>query len=178
MHRPRRTIGWYTANALAWLYLSIAIFIPTLCEIASPIPDASHLNFAEGRLVLQPVGHRGDELTGLFKNGKLTLFACNSSWFGFRECLWKADLRHLVGKKTQIWSYTHWLMPFWSEQRVVRLVVAGQEVITDATTRQDRNRQLMLYLGASALLSLGTLLLQKMADHLVEQYHSNKKENS
>lgn len=123
-----------------WLLIPIYILVialPIYYEWKAVIPPTENLQIAEGELIYKLSGGKRGTLIGLKTPDGARFFTCRKGLFGSRHDCWTRDFKRtnaLEGKPAVVWWFKQSVYPFVTQDRLVRLVVDGKEVLSREIT--------------------------------------------
>jgi len=124
-----------------WLIPLVYIFlvlIPDWYELRTTIPSFENLRETQGAFFYKHVGKRGD-LIGIKTELGDKLFTCrlNLTFGNNHDCLSPLiDLNQLTGKSATVWSFEQEIYPFDKQDRLMKLVVDGKELVSVSNSVQ------------------------------------------
>ena len=123
-------------SASSWLVVPIYVFgvlIPMSYTVFSRIPDHDSLINQDGVLISHKL-LKGDSKIGLKTLDGNLYFTCRASFGLNHKCLSKERAELMVGRSAEVWWFEQKIYPFFTQRRLVRLVVDGEEIIGAAKT--------------------------------------------
>lgn len=123
-------------NLLLIPFYVIVFLIPFLYIWMAEIPPFEKLHVTIGELTYQDVG-RGNRLTGIKTASGTELFTCSKAVYygGHPDCLFPmSEYERLSGQPAKVWWYKQSGYLFSTQNRLVKLEVAGKEIVSYGKT--------------------------------------------
>jgi hypothetical protein len=125
------------------IYL-VLVVLPLYCEWTSEIPPLQSLRRIDGILTYKLVSGRAGTLVGVTTESGTRYYTCRTGLFGSKhDCgnFYFDRIQPLAGKPVSVWWFDQTVYPFSNQQRLVRLVMDGKEVIGVDDTIRSTERQ-------------------------------------
>jgi hypothetical protein len=153
------------------------VLIPAYSALLSEIPSLEQSKIAEGEFSYAQTGKSGNRIMLKIENEKV-YFTCREFIHNHHDCFVRNIINDYVGKHTIVQWFEQPIYLFFTQRRIVRIIVEGKEILARETVVKwnEREKKWLPYytIGLLIFAALIPVFLESQVCRKIEEHEKNK----